>query len=77
MFVLVGLTGEVTSVVSALLVYQVTVPLLHVADKAELCPEQIVMGLAEILVGADGIGFTVIEIFPGVLLQPNALTHDT
>lgn len=57
--------------------YQVTVPLLHVAAKVELCPEQIVAGLAEILVGADGIEFTVIEIFPDVLLQPNALTHDT
>ena len=57
--------------------YQVTVPLLHVADNAELCPEQIVAGLADILVGAVGIGFTVTDIFPEVLLQPNAVTHDT
>jgi hypothetical protein len=40
-------------------------------------PEHIVVGLAETLVGATGIGFTVTEIFPEVLLQPAALTQAT
>jgi hypothetical protein len=40
-------------------------------------PEHIVAGLAETLVGATGIGFTVTEIFPEVLLQPAALTQAT
>lgn len=57
--------------------YQVTVPLLHVADKVELLPEHIVAGLAEILVGAVGVGFTVIATLPDVLLQADALTQAT
>lgn len=35
--------------------YQVAVPLLQVADKVELCPEQIVAKLAEIAVGTVGV----------------------
>lgn len=57
--------------------YQVTIPVLHVAVKVELCPAHIVVGLAAAAVGAAGIGFTVTEIFPEVLLQPSALTQAT
>ena len=43
-----------TEVVSPGLLYHVKVPLLQEAVKVELCPEQIVVGLAEIPVGPDG-----------------------
>ena len=77
MLVLVGLTGEVTTVVRAKLLYQVAVPLLQVAVKDELCPEQIVLGVAVMAVGVEGVGLTVTEILPDVLLHPAALTHAT
>ena len=34
-------------------------------------------GVAVIPVGADGVGLTVIETFPDVLLHPRSLTHAT
>lgn len=72
-----GLTGLETAFVNAASVYQVAIPELQVADKVELCPEHIVVGLAEIPVGVVGVGFTFTVIFPETLLQPNPLTHDT
>lgn len=74
---LVGLTEFETTVVNAISLYHVTVPLLQVPDKVEVFPEQIVAGLAEIAVGAVGVGFTVTATFPEVLLQPAALTQAT
>lgn len=72
-----GLTEFEIKFVNAALLYQVTVPVLHVADKVELCPEQIVAGLAEIPVGAVGVGFTFIVTFPEILLQPPLPTQET
>lgn len=72
-----GLTEGVTEAVSAELLYQVTVPILQVANKVELCPEQMVAGLADIAVGAVGVGFTVTVIFPALLLHPVLLRHVT
>lgn len=57
--------------------YQVTVPLAQVAIKDVLCPTQIVAGLAEILVGVAGVGFTLTVAFPETLLQPAVLTQAT
>jgi len=73
----VGLTGLVTVVVKPELLYQVTVPVAQVAESVELCPEQIVAGLAEIAVGAVGVGLTVIVTLPDILLHPALLTQDT
>ncbi|CAN1524757.1 hypothetical protein MCERE19_01184 [Spirosomataceae bacterium] len=72
-----GITGFETVVVKPASVYQVTTPELQVADKEELCPEQIVVGLAEIPFGDDGVGFTLMVTFPASLLQPLVLTHAT
>jgi hypothetical protein len=72
-----GLTGLVTEFVSKISVYQVAIPVLQVANKAELCPEQIVVGLAEMLVGAVVVGFTLTVTFPETLLHPAALTQAT
>jgi hypothetical protein len=58
--VLEGLTVFEITFVSAASLYQVVVPMLHVAAKVELCPEQIVDGLAEILVAE--LGLTVLEV---------------
>ena len=77
MLVIVGLTGEFTTLVRLESTYQVTVPLLQVANKDELSPWQIVEGMAEIPVGAVGVGLTVIETFPDVLLHPRSLTQAT
>ena len=66
-----------TAVVKEEFVYHVAVPVAHVAESVELCPEQIVLGLAAIAVGAVGVGLTVIETFLETLLQPAALTHET
>lgn len=77
MLVLEGLTVFGITFVSAASLYQVVVPMLQVAAKVELCPEHIVDGLAEILVGADGVGLTFTVIFPEVLLQPPLPTHET
>lgn len=60
----VGLTEFDTMLVKAASLYHVAVPLLHVADKVELCPEHIEAGLANIAVGAVGVGFTVTVILP-------------
>jgi hypothetical protein len=73
----VGLTGLVTVVVKAASLYQVVVPVAHVAIKVEFCPVQIVAGLAEIIVGAVGVGLTVTVTFPEALLHPALLTHAT
>lgn len=43
-----------TEVVSPELLYHVKVPLLQEAVKVELCPEQIVVRLAEMPVGPEG-----------------------
>jgi hypothetical protein len=53
------------------------VPLAQVAANVVLFPTHIVAGLAEIAVGAIGVGFTVIAIFPALLLQPAVLTQAT
>jgi hypothetical protein len=57
--------------------YQVVVPVAQVAASVELCPEQIVAGLAEMAVGAVGVGFTVTVALPDVLLHPALLTQAT
>lgn len=64
-------------VVKAASLYQVVVPVAQVAASVELCPEQIVAGLAEIPVGADGVGLTVIVTLPEGLLQTPPLTQET
>lgn len=74
---LVGLTEFEIIFVNAASLYQVAVPLPQVADKVELCPEQIAAGLAERPVGAVGVGFTVTVTLPEVLLQPKLLKHAT
>lgn len=75
---MLGLTVVVgTVVVSAAFVYHVIVPLAQVAIKDVLCPAQIVAGLAETLVGAKGVGFTVTVLFTETLLQPAVLTQAT
>jgi hypothetical protein len=73
----VGLTGFVTVVVKPELLYHVAVPVAQVAESVELCPEQIVVGLAEIAVGVVGVGLTVTATFPEILLHPAPLTQDT
>jgi cation transporter-like permease len=73
----VGFTGLVTIVVKAALLYQVSVPVAQVAERVELCPEQIVAGLADTAVGAVGVGLTVTAIFPEALLHPAPLTQAT
>jgi hypothetical protein len=49
-----GLGLAITEVKAASL-YQVVVPVAQVAESVELCPEQIVAGLAETEVGAVGV----------------------
>ena len=49
----------------------------QVAASVELCPEQIVLGLADTAVGFEGVGFTVIVVFDDVLLHPAPLTQAT
>lgn len=56
--------------------YQVVVPVAQVAESVELCPKQIVVGLAETAVGAVGVGLTVTITLPEALLQ-TPLTHAT
>lgn len=73
----VGLTEFETTFVSAASLYQVAVPLLQVAVKVELFPEHIVDELADIAVGAVGVGLTLTTTFPEVLLHPAALTQAT
>lgn len=46
-------------------------------DKVELFPEHIVAGLADIVVGDIGVGFTLTTTFPAVPLHPAALTQAT
>jgi hypothetical protein len=55
----------------------VVVPVAQVADNVEFCPVQIVAGLAEMVVGAVGVGLTVIVIFAEILLHPALLTQAT
>jgi hypothetical protein len=59
------------------LLYQVSVPVAQVANKVELCPVQIVAGLADTAVGADGVELTVIVTFDETLLHPALLTQAT
>jgi len=73
----VGLTVFETTVVRPASLYQVTFPLLQVPDKVELFPEHIVAGLADIVVGDIGVGFTLTTTFPAVPLHPAALTQAT
>ena len=74
----VGLTVVfVMTLVKAASLYHVSVPVAQVADRIELCPEQIVAGLAETAVGADGVGLTVTVVLPDVLLHPALLTQAT
>ena len=77
MVVTTGLTGLVITEVNAELLYHVAVPVAQVAERVELCPEQIVAGLAETAVGADGVGLTVTLTLPDVLLHPALLTQAT
>jgi hypothetical protein len=49
----------------------------QVAASVELFPEQIVDGLAETAVGADGVALTVNVVLPEVLLHPAILTQAT
>jgi len=51
----VGLTGLDMTFVKTASLYQVVVPVAQVAESVELCPEQIVAGLAETVVGAVGV----------------------
>ncbi len=73
----VGLTGLDMIFVRAASLYHVVDPVAQVAASVELCPEQIVEGLAETAVGADGVGFTVTVALPDVLLHPALLTQAT
>jgi hypothetical protein len=75
--VTVGLTGLEITFVKVASEYQVVVPVAQVAASVELCPEQIVAGLAETEVGAVGVGLTVTVTFPPVLLHPALLTQAT
>jgi hypothetical protein len=58
-------------VVSVALLYQVSVPVAHVADKPELTPAQIDAGLAVAAVGAAGMGVTVTVTGEARLLHAN------
>jgi hypothetical protein len=49
----------------------------QVADKVELCPVQIVAGLADTAVGAIGVALTVTITLPEALLHPALLTQAT
>jgi hypothetical protein len=64
-------------VVCAASLYHVVVPVAQVAERIELCPEQMVVGLADTAVGADGVGLTVIVVLPEALLHPAPLTQAT
>jgi hypothetical protein len=64
-------------VVSAASLYQVIVPVAQVAERVELCPEQIVVGLADTPVGAVGVAVTVTVVLPEMLLHPALLTQAT
>jgi hypothetical protein len=69
--------GLAIIVVKAASLYHVVVPVAQVAASVELCPEQIVVGLAETAVGAVGVGLTVTVALPETLLQIFPLTHET
>lgn len=58
--------------VSPASLYQVVVPVAHVADKVELLPEHIVAGLAEIAVGALGVIFVADTVIFVLLVHPLA-----
>jgi hypothetical protein len=63
--------------VSAASLYHVIVPVAQVAESVELCPEQIVVGLADTPVGAVGVALTVTVVLTEALLQTPPLTQDT
>lgn len=69
--------GLAIIVVKAASLYHVTVPVAQVAARVELCPEQIVVGLAETAVGAVGVGLTATVTFVETLLHPAPLTQAT
>jgi hypothetical protein len=73
---LAGLGFEII-VVKAASLYQVVVPVAQVVARVELCPEQIVAGVADTAVGADGVALTVTVVFPEALLHPAPLTQAT
>jgi purine nucleoside phosphorylase len=75
--VVAGLAGFVIVVVNEALVYQVAVPEAQVAESVELCPAQIVAGVANTAVGANGVGLTVKVTLPDALLHPEPLTQAT
>lgn len=61
-----------TVLVSPASLYQVAVPVLQVADKIELCPEQIVAKFAEIAVGVVGVIFVAATVTLVVTVHPLA-----
>jgi hypothetical protein len=67
-----GLTVFVMVVVKLTSLYQVTEPVAQFAESVELCPEQIVAGLAEIAVGAFGVILVVETLAVVVAVQPFA-----
>jgi hypothetical protein len=69
--------GLAIIVVKAASLYHVRVPVAQVAASVELCPEQIVDGLADTDVGVVGVGLTVTEVLPEALLHPAPLTQAT
>lgn len=72
MVVVEGLTGPEIVVVRAASIYQIVVPVAQVARSAELCPEQIVDGLADTPVGADGVLLVVETVTVVFEVQPLA-----
>jgi hypothetical protein len=77
--VVVGVAGLGLAIIvfKAASLYHVVVPVAQVAARVELCPEQIVAGLAETAVGAVGVGLTVTVVLPEALLHPELLTQAT
>jgi hypothetical protein len=67
-----GLTVLVMVEVKAASLYQVVVPVAQVAKSVELCPEQIVAGLAATPVGEPGVTFVEITVTVALALQPLA-----
>jgi hypothetical protein len=55
----------------------VDVPVAQVAKRVELCPEQIVVELADTPVGAVGVALTVTVVLPEMLLHPALLKQAT
>jgi hypothetical protein len=74
--VVLGLTVvDISTKFRAVSLYQVTVPVAHIADNVLLSPWQIVEGEAEALVGAVGVVLTVTIVLKEGLLHPALLTQ--